>query len=189
MKNSLFTVLILLFSFILFGQNNPSSVYDYYLLLPDKYIWTHPKSVKERSDLISVKDLKNGYLKLENTLWEGWGDIALFTKSDKKNLIAISMTGCGPVCAQEINILEYKENNWRNVTNTVFPKCATAFLHEQYIKFFKKDYENKDIPILYVLPRYGTSIEVITQGVATEGRTVKLATIKFINDKFVLFSE
>lgn len=46
-------------------QAESKSVLDYYLMLPDKYFYRKPDDVKARRSYIKVKDLKNGYLKIE----------------------------------------------------------------------------------------------------------------------------
>ena len=69
------------------ARSSPRTVMDYYLMLPDKYV-PFAKNENRRS-LVKIKDIKNGYLKLEVDGWDGWAEIALFKKTDGSSIVAV----------------------------------------------------------------------------------------------------
>jgi hypothetical protein len=158
--------------FLLLGfglaQTKPTTVTDYYLALPggvygikgtqdseihgfedDFLFYSNERNEsqlairKYRRSLIKIEDIKNGYLRLESSKWEGWVEVALFKKADGNYLIAISQVECGPGCGGDLLFLTYNKGTWANVTKRVFPSNSSS--DEGYFK----------------LPRVGTTIELI----------------------------
>lgn len=76
--------------------------------------------IKERKKNIKIEDIKNGYLRIESVDWEGYGEVALFKKSDGSYLIGQTEVGCGPACTGNVEFWTYKAGTWTNVTKQVF---------------------------------------------------------------------
>src|SRR5438552_18609665 len=120
MKNIFAILFLLVFSAFTFAQPQPKTVTDFYLALPsDRY--SHPigKEIsgkeaiaKYRKSLITVEDISNGYIKLENNEMEGWSEFALFKKSDGTYILAVSEIGCGPGCDGHLQLLTYNNGKW-----------------------------------------------------------------------------
>jgi hypothetical protein len=171
------TIFLILLAFnSLFAQEEPKTVTDFYLALPaDRY--SHPvgKEIKSRSELINyrkslitVADIKNGYLKLDQNESEGWSEFALFKRADGSYLFAVSEISCGPGCTGELQFLTYKNNKWTDVTVEFAPKIPAGANADEYENYWK-------------LPRLGrTLVFVVTnEGVKEEGEKLVLQEYKF----------
>ena len=148
-----------------FGQTQPKTVTEFYLALPggingiegtsdsevpgfadDFFFYDNERNesrasiLKYRKSLIKIEDLKNGYLRLESSKWQGWVEIALFKKADGSYVVAISQVACGQGCSGGVIFATYKSGHWKNITREVFPHSSQGY---------------------YRLPRIGTSIVLI----------------------------
>ena len=160
----------------LFAQEEPKPVTDFYLALPaDRYSHPFGKEIKSRSELINyrkslitIADIKNGYLKLDQNESEGWSEFALFKKADGSYLLAVSEISCGPGCTGELQFLTYKNNKWTDVTRQYAPKIPAGADPEEYENY-------------WALPRVGrTLVLVVTnEGVKEEGEKLVRREYKF----------
>jgi len=142
------------------AKTTPGTVLDYYLMLPDKYV-RFARNENRRS-IIKVKDIENGYLRLEGD-WDGWAEIALFRKSDKSAIIAVEEIGCGPICGcVSIQFLHYGDGNWKDVTRSVLPKVPEKVLRSEYRRL-SGEADRYTPPYYYDLPRTGTDVQVMIQ--------------------------
>jgi hypothetical protein len=201
LNKSIFYLLIFLFLFILvplgFAQEPlPKTIQDYYLLIPEKYFYltndlSSSKSFDKTSRLkaISINDAKNGYLELQGH-WEGMAEVALFNGTNSI-FLGIIVDICAPGCKQNITFLEYSPNSkdkFIEVTSTVLPKISKQSLFTQY-KAKKspndENYTEDDLPILYRLPRFGTTLQIIVDPQFTN-KPILLTQLVWQNGKFNL---
>ena len=158
----------------------PKTVLDYYRLLPVKYLKALGSS-QDRMSLISLKDVKNGYLELSGS-WEGDAHVVLWKSSAGQDLLGVSQTDCGPVCQQTLWFLTFKDGKWTDVTAKTFPPLSQNTMLKYYGRvkttadqaFTTAD----ELPFLYVLPRYQTTIKLIIDPTFAS-RPVTLTTFKF----------
>ncbi len=162
----------------------PSNVLDYYNALPATLL-PILKGVRDRSTLLKIKDVKNGYLRLEGA-WDGYAEIALWNNRVGQNLLGINQTSCAPVCVQNIHFVRLLSGEWVDVTSKSLPKLTDQMLLDRYNKLKTKEDENytvRDIlPFIYNLPRFGTKIEVAVDEQFTE-RPIKLFDLIFLPEK------
>lgn len=151
----------------------PQSVVDYYLLLPDKYL-TEGGSRQSRLKAIKINDARNGYLRVEGA-WEGYTEIALFRKPDRAALIAVSDVHFGPGPEQRLRFLEYTNSRWTDRTREVMPEVSASAIAAAY-RAKKRPVDEDfgdDVPHLYLLPRMGTTITVVVApGFTQRGMTL-----------------
>ncbi len=164
-------------------QQQPRDVLDHYLLVPDRYL-TMGGGAQERDTAIKIRDIKNGYLRIEGA-WEGYTEIALFRNPDRSALIAITNVSFGPGPEQKIYFLIYDGKAWIDKTKEVFARVPQSQIAAAYKK--KKDREDEDygeaVPHVYRLPRTGTTIRVVTApGFAAA--EITLAELKWVNGRF-----
>jgi hypothetical protein len=167
---------ILLITLILVGIANifaqqPKSVEDFYLLIPNERYSTNFEGnkikdkaalIKYRKSLIKIKDVQNGYLKLEGP-WEGWSEIALFKRKDGSYLIAETSVGCGPACDGSLELSTYKNGKWTNVTAQFLPKITNQMAFAGYKTNGGVSEEIKsgaDLPYYFLLPRVGRTLKI-----------------------------
>ena len=185
MKKYVFAITFIFIVSNVTGKKNPSTVVDYFLLLPDKYIGLGKLPASERLKMIKIKDIRNGWLKCSQMAWEGWLEMAIFRKPNKTYMTGIAVANCGPVCSQDIYFLEYRSKKWVDVTSNVFKKLSNSEIQKRYKKVFGSSYGEDEIPVLYEIPRHGTTLWVVTQEAFT-GKKKKLAGYNFKNGKFIL---
>lgn len=164
-------------------QPQPRDVVDYYLLLPDRY-FTLGGGAQERDTAIKIRDIKNGYLRLEGA-WEGYTEIALFRNPDRSALIAVSNVSLGPGPDQKIYFLSCDGKAWIDKTKEVFarvPQSQIATMYKKKRSREDKDY-GQDVPHVYRLPRLGTTINVVTPPSFTSVE-ITLAELKWVNGRF-----
>ncbi len=165
---------------------NPSTVTDYYLLLPTENLMVL-ESVKNRRSLIKTQDLKNGYLRLEGG-WEGWAEIALFRKKNREAVIAVELVECGPACGGVTQFLTYKNGKWADVTAIVMPELEDADILAAYnrVKTRKDDAHSlDDMPYTYwILPQKDTSLKLVS-GDPGESEGKMLLIFKWDGERFV----
>jgi hypothetical protein len=142
----------------------PRDVKDYFLALPEKYLGLGDtkSSAQERTEALQLVDLKNGYLRAEFPASEGYVELAVFKRADRSDLVAVSAVACAPVCEQELTFLDPRDGKWRDVTKDVFTPVPQADLQATYRELSGKEPE-VPLPVLYDLPRYGTSLLLRTQ--------------------------
>ncbi len=155
-----------------------ATVLDDYLTLPQKYL-AALGTTADRTSLIRVQDLRNGYLELEGA-WEGNAQVALWTGRGGQRLLGVVQTDCGPVCHQTLYFLKRQNGRWVDVTRTTFSPPSSAVL----LGYFRTASRNtrrpgEDTPpFLYTLPRVGTAIEVVVDPTFTDHPTV-LTRLRF----------
>ena len=141
----------------------PKNVLEYYRLIPDEiFPATH---VPDRDKAIVVKDIPNGYLRIEGE-WEGFGEVALFRLQDpRRALIGVTRADCGPECTQIVRFMEYFADQWIDRTMAVLPEVSPAEITERYRK--RKAPSDPDwgdeVPTLLLLPRRGTTLKLVVQ--------------------------
>lgn len=173
-----------LLSITALGQTK--TVTDYFLALPGKY-YSRSGSVTEakelaayRTTLISVKDEKNGYLKLQGVDFEGWGEIALFKKNDGSYVIGHAEVGCGPACGGDVTFWTYKSGIWKEVTDTVFQWSG-----EQTDKVFNAGKIPEEDRISYFeLPRQGKTMRLVCDSCTIRG-SATIARFRWNGVRFV----
>jgi hypothetical protein len=160
------------------------TVVDYYMSIPDEYL--SRDMLPDRKKGISIEDVKNGYLKITGP-WEGFAEIALFKKSNGDYLIGLTVANCGPGCEQEIHFLENNGGKWTDKTKEVLPTISNSTLEGEYKK--KKSAGDpqtlSEAPALYMLPRYGTTIQIVAQPEFTKKKIV-LQELTFNKEKFAI---
>ncbi|MEI6123786.1 MAG: hypothetical protein WCQ95_09160 [Bacteroidota bacterium] len=173
------------------GQETQKNVEDYFLIMPSNY-WDLNEQVfsdKQKMLMIDEKDIKNGWLKFSgkdaSNVWEGWGEFVIFKKPDKSYMMAVTILSCGPECSQTIKFYELNNQNWKEVTLDVFQPLTTQALSAKYKALVGTDDFADNPPVIYVLPRYGTTINVVTQEDIT-GHKIILASYSYVNGKFLL---
>lgn len=170
------------------GGDRPVTVLDHYLLLPGAIF---PEAeIPNREKAIVVRDIANGYLKVQGH-WEGFGEIALFRMTDpRRRLLGVTKASCGPACTQEIHFLEYYDGSWVERTKRILPEIPKARIAEQYRKLKHPedpDDWGEDVPVLYLLPRNGTTIKVVVQPQFTK-KEIVLFELRFDRTVFNLYA-
>ena len=106
------------------SKGEPKTVTDFYLLLPAKFLPILAAHQNRRA-LIDVEDLKNGYLRLGNNEWEGWGEVAILKKKSGGYLVAVTQYNCGPVCEGEAVFVNYNKGKWSRA-DYVLPRVTVS---------------------------------------------------------------
>lgn len=157
------------------ATNNPQTITDYYLLLPNENL-PILESVRSRRSIIKTEDTKNGFLRLEGA-WEGWAEIALFRKTNKEAVVAVNAVECGPACDGVVQFLTYKNGKWTDATAQMMPELSDEDIIAAYLRINTKDddaHTLEDMPSTYwVLPQKGTTIKlVLGDETASGGKTL-----------------
>jgi hypothetical protein len=150
-------------SLFVFGQDNPTTIKDFYLLMPAKY---DGSAVAEREEILgfeseTVIDEKNGYLSYTTPLSGEVFEAAMFKDPNGEIYLAYNED-----CDLEYKVLtklyflHYDAGRWVDVTNQVMPLPVN--------KRFK-----------YKLPETGTTIQVTTAAGS------KMYSLLWKNGKFV----
>lgn len=173
----LISVILLFCSFI---YSQPKTVTDYFLAMPDdvystdiegKRITNKPALTKFRKAMIKIEDIKNGYLRIEGA-WEGWGEIALFKKTDGSYIIGQAENGCGPACDGFVKFWIYNAGKWTDITKTVFTEPSGKAVAKQFNATKGKDdeaAEESGIPFYYSLPREGRVMRIVCNECSSSG--------------------
>lgn len=145
-------------------SKQPRTVEDFYLLLPAKYIQPLTQA-KNRKGLIAVKDVADGYLRLESGAtgldWEGWAEIALFKKTNGEYVVGVVDGSCATICYSGVEFLEYANGKWTSVTKKIMPEISDAMTLARYKKLNPDDteFDAQNPPYTsYKLPRKGTTV-------------------------------
>jgi hypothetical protein len=145
------------------ADRHSKSILDYYLLLPHKYLsYLTTDSQQAREAAIQVKNLDGGFLKSGIVTDEVSTTLALFKRSDGSNLIAVENRSCPAMCASNLNLLTYANDQWVDVTYDVLPaidgSAVEASLQKQYLS--RPDDPSRQSQLIYNLRKGGESIEV-----------------------------
>ena len=172
------------------GQGQGRSVLDYFMDLPSSWYGLGFENIadSDKKAMVDETDIGNGWLRFSGKgeyTWEGWGEFVIFKKPDKSYMIAIAVAECGPACVQHIRFLDFDNGRWIDITDKVFTPLSAAELSSRYRSKAGADEFTDEPPVLYVLPRYGTSLRVITQSSITGKPETELATYKYSNGVFV----
>ncbi|MGH9819075.1 MAG: hypothetical protein ACRD43_02800 [Pyrinomonadaceae bacterium] len=174
------------------------SVLDLYLLLPETYFakpdfdkWRNMTLGQYRESVIKIRDIQNGYLRVEEPVRDGWAEVATFKQSDGHNVVGVSEVDCGPGCDGKITFLQYvkgSELSWYNMTNTVLPEISKNRIRAAY-RLHRLSGES--VNVVYVLPRVGTTIKVQNAGdyFDIDFKPVVLFELNWDGTKFVLHSK
>jgi hypothetical protein len=122
----------------------PRTVLDYYMLLPDSYFEIDRRKLIT-SEYGGIVDIRNGYIKTGCDGAQVCWTMCLFKRPDGPHLIALSNNNAsdGP-WEPWLGFRTYQNGRWVDVTKATLPR-----------QFSEK--------LGYQLPRYGTTIEVITE--------------------------
>ncbi|HLM00415.1 MAG TPA: hypothetical protein VK400_05115 [Pyrinomonadaceae bacterium] len=163
------------------ASNQPKTVRDFFMLLPQKYFrleGCEPKTDKDcrRAKLdylkthVHIEDTENGYLSGGCDGAQGCLDMALFKRPDGSYLVGINTSF---EMMEENYFLDYRGGNWADVSSKAVPK------------FSRKN--------AYNLPRYGTTVQVFAKKVIEKGadyevteRGEKLYDLEWENGKFTI---
>lgn len=173
------------------------TIKDFYLLIPEKYFYLADKqdgsksfTTESRLNAISIYDAKNGYLRLTKH-WEGEAEVALFNGLNNTVYLGIIIDSCSPGCTQNITFLQYiadSKEKFLDVTSKALPTVSKKLLLSSY-KSKKspedEDYSEDDLPILYRLPRYGTTLQIYVDQQFTN-KEILLAELLWQNGQFIL---
>ena len=138
------------------------TVVNYYYLLPDSY-FEHSGSKTERKGMLSaansISDLKNDYIRVQLDAL-GTLEVAVF-RYKGRDLIAVRRyyEGC------MLWFFRYQEGRWKDVTKQIMPVA------------FNRKYD-------YVLPRYGTTIQVRRDLWPSENRGRKIYDLIWRKGRF-----
>lgn len=159
------------FAFSISAQTKvPKTVADFYYLLPNDRFAPFDDGSKKipslysyRKSIIKIEDIKNGYIKIEAD-WDGWAEIVIFKKTNGDYIVGVSSVACGPVCGSSVEFLSYKNGQWKDVTEQIFPKITEAQVRAAYEQKNLKVGEEGLPELVYNLPRVGKTITVDTDG-------------------------
>lgn len=188
MKTQLFTniaavgFLILMAATFAFAQVQPKTVTDFYLALPggccnvlgDDYLFREPENIKGknalteyRKSLITIADIKNGYLRLEGVeVGDGWVEIALFKKTDGAYIVALSQVTNADSLQGEIIFLTFNNGKWTDVTQQYAPKLPAKAVSE-------------DLEAYWKLPRVGKTLIFVNTNENIKEESEKLVHKEF----------
>lgn len=160
----------------------PRTVLDYYRLVPAEALFPEGETV-DRTSAVVLEDIPNGYLRLGG--WEGYGEVALFRKADGGALLGVAQNVCAPACGQVLRFLEWTGAGFQDVTARVFPKVEAAQVRAAWERQRRPGDEDwgEDIPVLWVLPRRGTTITLVVQPELV-GREVGLLEVSWNRSTF-----
>lgn len=139
------------------SSNQPKTLRDFYMLLPQKYFTLEgcePKTDKDcrkakldyLKTFVDVEDTENGYLSGGCDGAQSCLEMALFKRPDGGYLVSVSTSA---EMTQDDYFLDYRNGNWTDVSSTVVPE------------FSRKN--------MYKLPRYGTTVQVFAKKVIEKG--------------------
>jgi hypothetical protein len=145
-----------------------ANIVDLYLAAPISILPDFP--LNERLKAIRVKDAKNGYLEIYQEEEEGEGyaaTLALF-RSKGGPMIAVQVspsdTGCSTFDSGAPRFFLVEEN-WKDVTSEVFPQISPKLINEarSTAGFAVQESDTASCADWdAVLPRFGTTIKVVT---------------------------
>lgn len=173
MRTFKIVIFLLLTCFYVSGQ----SLYDFYIMLPDKVtlgnnairkqmVKNHKAGIKDiGGDIyfrLDVVDEKNGFLNVVGA-FEGMWEMCYWNIENKK-LIAVYMEGCGPVCYIEVFKFFIYDNGKLipQEIESIIPgyKSIEKDFYTKYSENLIKELDKKDIrtSVLFRIPRKGKDI-------------------------------
>lgn len=163
-------------------KKDKRNVLDYYKLAVEMMddVKNYPR------DKMTIKDLKNGYLKIEGV--DFYREVALFRKDNGAAILVIAMHAFFNTDHLDAYEIYEGESGFRmfSVTKYVFPRLSNREELEIFNKKRPKGTEaaTGEIPVLFELPRRGRVIRV--KGYEDVIDFVKLYELHLKNDKFVI---
>jgi len=165
-----FTVLLIFAAFVTATTSNAQArgkenfedtVDEYFKLLTSKDLPILDK-YKNRASIIKEADYKNRYLLLANEEWKGWGEMAVFSKTDGGHLIVVTQYDCKQKypsypyysrsnCAGNIRFLTLEKNALVEAKN-LMPDLKSLQLYGFYEKKTKRLADSDD-KLMFELPR------------------------------------
>jgi hypothetical protein len=163
------------------SSNQPKTVRDYFMLLPQKYFvleGCEPKTDKDcqkakldyLKTFVDVEDTQNGYLKGGCDGAQSCLEMALFKRPDGSYLVGVSTFA---EMMEDSKFLDYRNGNWTDVSAQVVPQYSRKNIYEQ--------------------PRYGTVVKVFAKKVIEKGkdyeiseRGAKLYDLEWKDGKFTI---
>ena len=129
------------------------------------------KCLKERT---AIKDISNGYLKMECDALTHGVETALFLGASKRKYLVVTKLG-GSVCQSSVYCLDSR-NRWVDVSKERLPKLTRKYianryadrfgrfkLHGKYVRFTPKTVDMvAHSAVCYRLPRWGTVINAVS---------------------------
>lgn len=153
-----------------------------------------PLSKDEKLKLIKVEDQKNGYLEIfGNADTDAFGGAQLAGFKMKGGGYLIGLRAEFGDSSHHIAILTNEGETWNDVTKDVLPEITMEMVdkraQEKIPEFKRKKRKLSDSAsgtYAYVLPRRGTTIEVIVSSDSYTGKRVVLWHLPFDGRKFAL---
>jgi hypothetical protein len=154
---------------LLVSASAPTTVLDYFLLLPASAGFE--EDAKARVSSIATRDLAHGYLAGTHEGAEAGWEVALFSRKDDAPVIAVNNLAYGPAATSRLSFFTYdnKSQQWSDVTAKVVPyalcsRDAIAKVKKRVssrpdVADLEWDLPDGECPWFYVLPRLGTVIE------------------------------
>ena len=167
---------------------NPQTVVDYFMLLPQEHLSLLKYAKKNRKDLIQMQDVKNGYLGLSTVQTEGAAQVALFRKTNREAVIAVSEFDCAPACSGGIKLLQYKNGKWTDATASLLREIDDHEILAAYNRIKTKDdeaHDESDMPFTsWELPTKGTTLRLVL-GDESESKGKTLLSFAWNGERFV----
>jgi hypothetical protein len=172
------------------------SVEDYFLMMPVQYVL--PAKIdgdleeNEKKSMITKKDNANGYLRVEGGpyKWEGYSEIGLWKKPGGGDLVGVSvmeeLSEAAPY--QMIVFWEYKNEEWVDVTQSVFAPLTAQQVEKIYARKIGGDSKNALTGSTHSkvqIPEKGTTMEVLFED-NKSGEKKKVAEYVYADGKFTL---
>lgn len=163
------------------ASNQPKTVRDYFMLLPEKYFTLEGCERAKDKDcrqakldylkrFAQVEDTQNGYLKGGCDGAQSCIEMALFKRPDNTYLVGVATFF---EMGEENYFLDYRDGNWTDAAAKVVPQFSR-----------KNSYE---------LPRYGTTVKVFARKLIEKGadyeiteRGEKLYDLEWKDGKFTI---
>lgn len=132
--------------------NEENMLLEYYQMIDDERFGGIPLEDRLPGGVMDIMDEENYYLEVHPLSLDGEIAMTVFLDGERK-LIASTFNGCGPICEQEVSFFWLEDGELVDVTEEILGEYDFTDLAEKYEEF---------APLL-VLPRHGTTIEVIEQ--------------------------
>lgn len=172
------------------GQT-PKYVYEYYELIPDKFIMPEGYSAtpEQRKSMVVTEDIKNKYIQIKgkgNLDWKGYTDIRLLEKTDGSVLVLTSISECMPGCDQTVFVVSYSNGQWTDVTKQYFHKPASDKIRSAYVKKYgAQDPYSEYPPTILRVGQYQPQITVEVDPGTTIKKDPMLIRYSWENGKFI----
>lgn len=136
------------------------NVLDYYLAMPRKYLkYAGGNSAQARQAALYVSDVERGYLQAREPNGEFYSAVALYSKPDGSDLIAVENRECQRGCTEEFYLLTYTDGQWVDVTTKMLPVINDREVQDALGQRFKPR-ENFRPRLLHRLSSGGANIDV-----------------------------